>query len=184
MRFGPFSCCLPVVKNLSLCPPVHQSVTHPLPTSPSNVRKTPFYAKLEHYTDQTTRTHSLFLTSPTNAKNPFCIWYWHTAARVNLDEQRVVQVTKILVRNQSLFGFLLWACGCFIFIFLSNQSMVNVTCNGMRILVVFIDIYEKCDHLFFGFVFVYGHFVCHGHYVLQWTQVSIGLKFLVFACAI
>ena len=67
--------------------------------------------------------------------------------------------------------------------------MVNVTCNGMRILVVFVDIYEKCDHLFFEFVFVYGHFlcghfVCRGHCVSQWTQVSIGLKFLVFACAI
>ena len=77
----------------------------------------------------------------------------------------------------------------FFFFFLSNQSMVNVTCNGMRILVVFIDIYEKYDHLFFGFVFVYGHFVCGhfvccGHCVSQWTQVSIGLKFLVFACAI
>ena len=36
--------------------------------------------------------------------------------------------------------------------------MVNVTYNGMRILVVFVDVYEKCDHLFFGFVFVYGHF--------------------------
>ena len=49
--------------------------------------------------------------------------------------------------------------------FLSNQSMVNVICNGMRILVVFVDVYEKCDHLFFGFVFVYGHFVCCGHCV-------------------
>ena len=45
--------------------------------------------------------------------------------------------------------------------------MVNVTCNGMRILVVFVDIYEKCDHLFFGFVFVCGHFVCCGHCVSQ-----------------
>ena len=33
--------------------------------------------------------------------------------------------------------------------------MVNVTCNGMRIMVVFIDVYEKCDHLFFEFVFVW-----------------------------
>ena len=65
----------------------------------------------------------------------------------------------------------------FFFFFLSNQSMVNVTCNGMRILVVFIGIYEKCDHLFFGFVFVYEHFVCRGHCVSQWTQVSIGFKF-------
>ena len=55
------------------------------------------------------------------------------------------------------------------FFFLSNQSMVNVTCSGMRILVVFVDIYEKCEHLFFGFVFVYGHFVCRGHCVSQWT---------------
>ena len=55
--------------------------------------------------------------------------------------------------------------------------MVNVTCNGMRILIVFVDVYEKCDHMFFGFVLVYGHFACHGHYVSQWTQVSIGFKF-------
>ena len=55
--------------------------------------------------------------------------------------------------------------------------MVNVTCYGMRILVMFIDVYEKCDHLFFGFVFVYGHFVCRSLCVSQWTQVSIGFKF-------
>ena len=56
--------------------------------------------------------------------------------------------------------------------------MVNVTCNGMRILVVFVDVYEKCDHLFFGFVFVYGHFVYRGHCVSQWTQVCFEFKFL------
>ena len=55
--------------------------------------------------------------------------------------------------------------------------MVNVTCNGMRILVVFVNDYEKCDHLFFGFVFVYGHFVYRGHCVSQWTQVCFGFKF-------
>ena len=60
--------------------------------------------------------------------------------------------------------------------------MVNVTCNGMRILVVFVDVYEKCDQLLFGFVFVYGHSVCRGHYVSQWTQVSIGLNFSVCMC--
>ena len=64
-----------------------------------------------------------------------------------------------------------------VLLFLSNQSIVNVTCNGMRILVVFVDIYQKHDHLLFGFVFVYGHFICRGHYVSQWTQVSIGFKF-------
>ena len=58
----------------------------------------------------------------------------------------------------------------FLFLFfLSNQSMVNVACNGMRILVVFVDVYEKCDHLFFGFVFICGHFFCRGHCVSQWT---------------
>ena len=55
--------------------------------------------------------------------------------------------------------------------------MVNVTCNGMRILVMFVDVYQKCDHLLFGFVLVYGHFVCRGHCVSQWTQVSVGFKF-------
>ena len=47
--------------------------------------------------------------------------------------------------------------------------MVNVTCNGMRIFVVFVNVYEKCYHLFFGFVFVYGHFVCRGYCVLYWV---------------
>ena len=94
---------------------------------------------------------------------------------MNLDEQQVVRGTKILVRNQFVWVFTLglWLFYCF----LSNQSMVNVTCNGMRILVAFVDVYEKCDHLFFGFVFVYGHFICCGHYVSQWTQVFIGFKF-------
>ena len=46
--------------------------------------------------------------------------------------------------------------------------MVNFTCNGMRILVVFVDIYENCDHLFFGFVFVYGHF-CLWALCLSWS---------------
>ena len=55
--------------------------------------------------------------------------------------------------------------------------MVNVTCNRMKILVVFVDVYEKCDYLLFGFVFVYGHFVCRGHCVSQWTQASVGFKF-------
>ena len=40
---------------------------------------------------------------------------------MNLDEQRVVLGTKILIRNQLLFGFLLWACGCFIFFWVINQ---------------------------------------------------------------
>ena len=60
--------------------------------------------------------------------------------------------------------------------------MVNVTCNRMRLLVVFVDVYEKCDQLLLGFVFVYGHFVCHGCCVSQWTQVSVGLNFSVCMC--
>ena len=67
--------------------------------------------------------------------------------------------------------------------------MVNFTCNGMRILVVFMifmKIVTTCslDLCLFMGIFVCGHFVCRGHCVSQWTQVSIGLKFLVFACAI
>ena len=40
----------------------------------------------------------------------------------------VVWGTKILVRNQSLFGFLLWACGCFIYFFwvINQWSMLHV----------------------------------------------------------
>ena len=60
--------------------------------------------------------------------------------------------------------------------------MVNVTCNGMRILVVFVDVYEKCDHLFFGLVFVYEHFICRGHCVSQWTKFLLGLNFSVCMC--
>ena len=66
---------------------------------------------------------------------------------------------------------------CLFYNFLSNQSIVSVTCNGMRVLVMFVDVYEKCDHLLFGFVFVYKHFVCRGHCVSQWTQVFVGLEF-------
>ena len=56
--------------------------------------------------------------------------------------------------------------------------MVNVTCNEMRILVVFVDVYEKCDHLFFGFVFVYGHFVCR----YSGPKFVLGLNFSVCMC--
>ena len=52
--FGSFALCLPVVQNLSLYPFVLQSVTLSFPTSPSDVRKTHFYSKLEHNMDQTT----------------------------------------------------------------------------------------------------------------------------------
>ena len=79
--------CLPVVQNLSLCPPVLQSVTLSLPTSHLDVRKTPFYSKLEHNTDQITRTHSLFLTSPRNAKIPIIelgFWFFWSCFRVRV----------------------------------------------------------------------------------------------------
>ena len=102
-----------------------------LPTSPSDARKTHFYTKLEHNTDQKHEPTLLFLTSPRNMKIPinttFSIWYCNSATSVNLDEQRVIRGTKILVRNQSLFGFLLWACGCFIvFWVISQWSMLYV----------------------------------------------------------
>ena len=61
---------------------------NPLPISPSYVRKTHFYSKLEHNTDQTTWTHSLFLTSPRNVKIPctelgfWFFWsYFHVRVR-------------------------------------------------------------------------------------------------------
>ena len=90
-----------------------------LPTLPSNVRKTHFYSKSEHNTEKKHEPILLFLISPRNTKIPvdttFYIWYCNSATSVNLDEQRVVRGTKILVRNQSLFGFLLWASGCLLF---------------------------------------------------------------------
>ena len=48
----------------------------------------------------------------------------------------------------------------------------------MRILVVFVDVYEKCDHIFFGFVFVYGHFV----YRYSGLKFVLGLNFSVCMC--
>ena len=39
-----------------------------LPTWPLDIRKTPFYSKLEHNTDQTMKIHSLFVMSPRNGK--------------------------------------------------------------------------------------------------------------------
>ena len=39
-----------------------------LPTWPSDVSLTPFYSKLEQNTDRTMKIHSLFFTSPRNAK--------------------------------------------------------------------------------------------------------------------
>ena len=74
---------------------------------------------------------NLSLTSPRNTKTlvdtPLCIWYRNSVASINLDEQQVVRGTKILVRNQSLFGFLIWACGCFIvFWVISQWSIVYV----------------------------------------------------------
>ena len=60
--------------------------------------------------------------------------------------------------------------------------MVNVTCNGMRILVAFVDIYEKCDHLFFGFVFVYGHFVVGVIVSHSGPKFLLGLNFSVYMC--
>ena len=53
----------------------------------------------------------------------------------------------------------------------------------LRILVEFVDVYEKCNHLWFGFVVVYGHFVCHGHIVSLWTLQICWVLILVFACA-
>ena len=113
-------------QSFTLYPPKLQSVTHPLPTSPSDVRKTLFYSKSEHNTDQKHEPTLLFLTSPRNTKilvdTTFYIWYCNSVASMNLDEQWNVQGTKILVRNQLLFGFLLWACDCLIVFWVINQS--------------------------------------------------------------
>ena len=59
--------------------------------------------------------------------------------------------------------------------------MVNVTCNGMRILVVFVDVYEKCDHLFFWICVCLWAFCLSWSLCLtvvsQWTQVCFGFQF-------
>ena len=52
----------------------------------------------------------------------------------------------------------------------------------LRILVEFVDVYEKCDHLWIGFVDVYGHFVCRGHCTSLWTLGICWVLILFFAC--
>ena len=89
MRFGPFALYLPVFQHLSFCLPVLQSVTPPpaLPTWPLDIRKMPFYSKLEHNKGQTTRTHSLFLTSPRNVKIPVTelgFWFFWSCFHVRV----------------------------------------------------------------------------------------------------
>ena len=90
---------------------------NPLPTSPSDVKKkkkNPFI-KNQNITRIKNTNHWIFSSRALETqKTPFCIWYWNCVASTNLDEQRVIRGTKILVRNQSLFGFLIWAYGCFI----------------------------------------------------------------------
>ena len=58
-----------------------------LPTWPSDVSLTPFYSKLKHNTDQTTKIHSLFFTSPRNAKilvTELGFWFFWSGFRVRV----------------------------------------------------------------------------------------------------
>ena len=177
-------CALPTRGSKLITLPTCTSIRYPhprLPTSPSDVRKTSFYAKLEHNTDQTTRIHSLFLTSSRNAKNPFCIWYWHTVASVNLDEQWVVRGTKILVRNQSLFGFLLWVCGCFIVFWVINQwSMLHVMeWEYWLCLLIFIKNVTTCSLDLCLFIGILSVMVNVSH---SGPKFLLGLNFSVCMC--
>ena len=86
---------------------------NPLSTSPSDVRKTPFYSKLEHNTNQTTRTHSLFLTSPRNTKIPVTelgFWYFLLCFRVRVRFWLWVVLRHWILEDRSSLGttFLLY----------------------------------------------------------------------------
>ena len=84
-------CALPACGSKLIILPTCTSICYPPPprllTSLSDVRKTPFYSKLEHNTNQTTRTHSPFLTSPGNAKIPVIelgFWFFWSCFRVRV----------------------------------------------------------------------------------------------------
>ena len=65
LRFDSFALCLPVVQNLSLCPPEVPSVRDLLPTSPFAVRKThyTFLEKNKHNKDKKVRVFYFLRTS-------------------------------------------------------------------------------------------------------------------------
>ena len=90
-----------------------------LPTWPSVVRKTPFYSKLEHNTDQTTKIHPLFLTSPRNAKilvTELGFWFFWLCFRMRVRhwifKDRLSPGTTFLLRHFCFmvlsWGFKFW----------------------------------------------------------------------------
>ena len=142
-----FAVCLLVVQNLSLCSPVLQFVTPPppLPTSPSDVRKTPFYSKLEHNTDQTTWTHSLFLTSTRNAKIlviELGFWFFWSCFRVRVRFWLWVVLRYWIFEDRSSLGttFLLYG---------SELELV------VLMVVLIIDVFFKWKLLMFKWAYVY-----------------------------
>ena len=84
---APLHFVYPWFKTYHFAPPVLQSDTPPLPTWPLDVSLTPFYSKLEHITDQTTKIHSLFFTSPRNTKiivTELGFWFFWSCFRVRV----------------------------------------------------------------------------------------------------
>ena len=82
-------CSLPIRGLKLIILPPCSSIRYPppprLPTWPSDVSLTPFYSKLKHKTDQTTKIHSLFFTSPRNAKilvTELGFWFFWSCFRV------------------------------------------------------------------------------------------------------
>ena len=90
-----------------------------------------------------------------------------------------------MVRNQFAVWVFTFACGCFIVFLVINQwSMLHVMdCEYWLCLLMFMKNVTTCS---FGFVFVYGHFVYHGHCVSQWSHSGpkfvLGLNFSVCMC--
>ena len=96
-----------------------------LRTSPLDVRKTHFYSKLEHNMDQITRTHSLFLMSPWNAKIPytelgfwffwlcFCVrvrfWLWVVLRQWKFEDKSAPGTTFLLYGSELGFHVLMVA---------------------------------------------------------------------------
>ena len=82
-------------------------------------------------------------------------------------------------------GFYFRLFTCFIVFLVINQwSMLHVMdCEYWLCLLMFMKNVTTCS---FGFVFVYGHFVCRGHCVSQWSHSGpkfvLGFNFSVCMC--
>ena len=125
-----------------------------LPTWPSNVSLTPFYSKLEYNTDQTTKIHSLFFTSPRNAKiivTKLEFWFFWLCFRVRVRFWLWVVLRHWIFEDRSSLGttFLRWG-----FKFWAGVSSSEL---GFQVLMValIIDVFFEWKLLRFKWAYVY-----------------------------